>query len=677
MSTDQKQVEISAEAQAALANHVRRWAGWNDAVVDLALPEGIGYCEYATRRISVNAERLLLNPNRLLLTLTPFRLKQEAVLTGALLHEAAHARFSQWRPRSVEAAAEFRHNDGAGDVVSQTAIDLATLMEEPRIEGLMAKASTTHGAAGLEWTMRATAAKMLPYSPELSADPNTQVMEMIGYWALRAGRQYAMRPEEGVVPRWARDFTYALQQVIATHCNRDDNDGTIAAHDVISILNQMIKCEDHTGTTMVDLAQEVLFILFPETEDMPPVQPPPCESAGTGEGGGQGEPGEDESGPESGDEGEGEGEGDSEPGEGESEGEGEGEGEGDSEPESGEPESGEGASNSTETEAQRETREELEALLKQFAQQDNKGSEEETEEGKAAAPADGGIASEEGADDQEGGGAGGTGSGLGSDAWRAPKPEERVAQKKAERFLRNLIAPVESSKVSITDTPSSMIDGAALSAWRASGGHRDPRFFVRTNRTVTPCPPVQIAVLVDVSGSMDVLQEPSAVLSWELSTAALDLRNFAGRGVQVESCLIHWGSTARVIQSNGQALRGIRTNPCMEGTSAMGPALDLVEEQMPGFFDPAPDGKPVHRLLVQFTDWRLTAGAHHASRMVGKALESGVNMLSIVPGNYREHVGSLPGILRQAKVQRGSSTVVRHNPITQVWEQAAEVINQG
>jgi hypothetical protein len=195
-------------------------------------------------------------------------------------------------------------------------------------------------------------------------------------------------------------------------------------------------------------------------------------------------------------------------------------------------------------------------------------------------------------------------------------------------------------------------------------------FFLRTKREVMPTPPIKIAILVDVSGSMDVMQEPSALLSWALASAAFDLRNFAGRGAQIESTLIHWGDKARVIQPNGVLLPGLRTVECREYTDAMGEALGLVEQQIPGFFDIG--DRPENRLLVHFTDWGLgnkTGIVEYTSR----AMEAGVNMLSVMPAGGRRQLDS---ILMQCPVKRGRSDVLTYNPMfpEAIWDEASKVL---
>lgn len=629
-----KTVKISGEATKALSDLLRVWSGWPKATVHFADPEhpltNVAVTDHNTRTFTANAERLVLNPNRLLSTITPFRLRQEAVLTGALLHEAGHARFSTWQPRNDEDMAAFTHADGTP--VTQQELALARLMEEPRIEALMAKNANKFGAAGLGWTMRASAAHLLPLT-ELSTNPDQQIMDLITSWVLRAGREVARGSQSGLRKVWVRRFNLVLREQIIKHLEAKQQQGVecnpIIDGDVVykSLCFGIQWNGEGSKSTLVDAAQEILRRLFPETDD--DSMPTPSSTC----------PNSDES--EEGEEGEGSGEGDeseeSEEGEG-SEGSGEGEGD-----------------------------EKFEALAAALGDMETSADEDTKKETEAEAKAE---------VSQAGGLSGGDGgSGRLEGGWRDPSRDERESADGAERYLRSLIEPNEAAKVSLSDSPSATVDGAALSAWKAGGQVNAPHFFRRTRREVEPSPPVKIAILVDISGSMDELQKPSAVLSWALASAALDLRNFAGRGQQVETTLIHWGTTVNVIQPNGGTLPGIREVPCMEGTSAMDGALLRVEEEIPGFFDAKE--KPENRLLVQFTDWEL---AFHCTQrtapILHKALANGVNMLSVVPRTYNERHSALTDILRSAPALRGETSLLRYNPTrpNEVWETAARTL---
>jgi hypothetical protein len=198
---------------------------------------------------------------------------------------------------------------------------------------------------------------------------------------------------------------------------------------------------------------------------------------------------------------------------------------------------------------------------------------------------------------------------------------------------------------------------------------------------VLPSPPVDVAILGDISGSMDDLQHAQAVLAWALSAATIDLSNFAGRGQQIRSCMIHWGDKAEVVQHVGQSLPGIREVPCTDGTYALGPAMRLIEKEMPGFLDPPTDGKPINRLIVMFTDWdHSSMGRDDAIAQVGRALQAGVNIVTIAPKSYGHGWRSmLPLVLDANPHARGISSVSIYDPTnpSQVWDEAAKALAHG
>jgi hypothetical protein len=675
-------VTVSDEARRALSTKMREWSGWTDSTVRIGKPTASPFadCDHSTHTFTANADILVRNPNRVLLTVTPFRLRQEAVLTGCLLHEAGHARHSHWLPRTPEEAAAkpIVHSDGT--IPTKQTVTLARLMEEARVEGLMARDAGTIGAAGLDWTMRASAAHLVP-TTNLSAHADQAVMDLVTSWALRAGRQIALAHyTDHEMRSWVTQFTSLLHQTIVAHLSAqpvlEGQDPDIGAHDIVGDLRSMIVCQDDTGPSMIDLAREVLLSLFPETppEEMPEAgegcssEESESEAGDEGEGDEAGQDGEGDTEPEDPGSGEDPGAGDTGAGDepdgedSDSQAEGEGSSEGDSEGEPSEGEPSEGATSSTGSGT--DTESPLAKALREMEEQAKSEATEEAEEDAATQPSE---------EDSLIKSAGTGGPGSRGVKWRSPTKEEREVQKGAEQFLRGMINPTESAKVMLTDSPSATVDGGALAAWRASGGTRDPRFFLRTRRNVEPSPPVKIAILVDVSGSMDSLQAPSALLSWALASAATDLRNFAGRGQQVESVLIHWGSTARVIQRNGEMLPGIREVVCTEGTSALDEAHRLVEEEIPGFFDITE--QPVNRLLVQFTDWELAGWCRNeVAPQIQQALEAGVNMLTVAPRDYSPRRSDLEGILAGCKIQRGASRVMQYNRMfpSQVWDTAAQ-----
>lgn len=674
-------VDISGDAHRDLSNRLRLWSGWADASLSfVAVPEGHASVNNDTHQFTADPEDLILNPNRVLRTVTPFRLRQEAVLTGALLHEAGHARYSHWDTEENLKG------------VSQAALDLAVLMEEARIEGRMtaeAETGAVPGAHDLAWTMRAAAAHLLPMT-QVAADPDQALMDVLKSWALRAGRQYAVNAALGgtnkghAMPHWVQDFTSLFHGVIVDHFDSDparftdhllDHNMTAssAANRVIEQLIRMAQGAPSRDTNgyMVLTATRVLDLLFPETEEPPSVGGTGCGATSSTEP--QPESDEDSEGGASDDDGE-DGEGNTEP---EDEGSGDEPGAGDSGEDEAEPEDSEegpeadseGDQSDEQGEGEGESTPEpspLAAALSAMETSADAECEADAEDEKASTP-------------KQSGSQGGSGTYVGDGGgYRDPSATEREIQDGAERFLRGLIAPSEKSHVVLTESPSSSVDGSALAAWKAGGQTRDPRFFRRIRRESAPAAPVKIAVLVDVSSSMDQLQKPSALLSWAIAAAAIDLRNFAGRGVQVESCMIHWGNEARVIQHNGELLPGIREHECREGTHAMAEAFDLVDQEMPGFFDLSE--RPENRLLVQFTDWELFGKQDKAGEILSRGFEAGINMLTVAPRGYSVRRSNLDDVMALAakggRAMLGTNTVLPYNPMfpEQVWEVAAETL---
>jgi hypothetical protein len=263
-------VAVSGEAQHALAEKLRQWSGWSDATlmlgdprdVDQHAPTDTAMVDQITHTFYANPDVLVLNPNRVLHTITPFRLRQEAVLTGALLHECGHARFSNWHTED-----EMRHDGGHGDVVNPQTMSLARLMEEPRVEGFIAKQSPFIGASGLDWTMRACAHELLPMTV-VSHDPDQAVMDFITSWALRAGRELALSHHtDHKTPRWVLSFNNLLEEVLIEHFDRTPDVLNAArprpshkrAADVFYSLVDMLKAAHHSDTWMVDKGREIMI----------------------------------------------------------------------------------------------------------------------------------------------------------------------------------------------------------------------------------------------------------------------------------------------------------------------------------------------------------------------------------------------------------------------------------
>lgn len=607
-----KKVKISGSAHKALADYARKWSGRDDMSLTFAKTDPkvsqFAMTQVETGDIIVDPTTLLLNPANVLNTVTPFRLRQEAVLTGILLHESAHLRYTRWDHPAA------KHHDGREPKPATQA--LARLMEESRIEGRLA---VEKRAPGLEWTIRVAVARTSPMT-DLPNDPAAQIMAIITSWTIRAARTTAvLRARKEGVPRWVLDFDNLMYGALVDHMTHHAGGGEGEANDVYDLLRDMAGINDpedaepDTEPDMLDWAEQVLELLFPGNDDPPQAQ----TSCGVGSAGSDDGP-----------EGEDAAAGEDEANEGDDEGEGGG--------------------------GEEEPTEETAALAAALNHAEGK-ADEEAEENPASGAGVGDVG------DQPKGG------------WRSPTPDERQMQKGAEHFLRGLIDPSETTVQTLTESPSATVDAAALASWKAGGQQRDPMFFVRRRREVQPQPPVKVAVLVDISMSMNVMQKPSALLSWALAEAAIDMRNFAGRGQQIESCLIHWGSRVHVVQRPGELLPGIKERPCNEFTDAMGEALLKVDELMPGFFDPSPEGRPENRLLVQFTDWELGQGHRTVSRILHEGIGAGMSMLSIMPTRAS---GDLPRVMHGAPAGPGRSMRMTYDAShpSRVWDATSALL---
>ena len=661
--TENTELYISGSARASLGALYRQWSGWRNGQLKFGQPNpkvsDVAMTLRADRTTTVDPARVVRNPNKVLVRVNPFRLRQEAVLTGTLLHEAAHARFSTWRPCTDEGMKNYVHSDGAP--VAPATDDLAQALEEARVEGLMHRALTNPSHELYQWTDLAWTLMIPPmvFIPRLDVarlyaeepDPRQRLMAFLETFILKGLREFVRDASSSAY--W--QYHDLMEQVLKLYfVERDAKPGEEPeaaakaakkrAQDIIRELQRSVTDSITSDHDPVDRARAILEELFPNT----PPEGMPRMGGGCGEGMA--------------------GEGPGEPGEGEDSGEGEGEGEGDgqSEDPSRELSSREQAlAHDTQTQLDRA------AATKRAAARAGKK--------KAEARAAGGEQEPEAVSAQLGNGGGG-GAGAGSTYHygmrRQPNADNRAEQKRAEQFLRSMIEPAEGRVDSLSESPAATVDGAALQRWKAGGRTGAPRFFQRTRREVTPSPPLKVAVLVDVSSSMNVLQEPSSILSWAIASAAIDLRNFAGRGRQIESTLIHWGDQARVIQANGKPTQGILVAACREGTQAMPEAMDLVEQEIPGFGS-LPD-KPEHRLLVQFTDWQLWSRCHQGvTEKVGGAVANGVNMLTILPPRYSR--GDHDRLIGEAAATPGAGTVaVAHydpeNP-HHVWDYAQQVID--
>ena len=675
-------VQVGGQALKYLSDTLRKWSGWRDASLSLTAPPKEAGSPWAAthmvkRQVWVNVDELSLNPHRVLRTANPFRLRQEAIISGAMMHEAAHARFSTWKPRTEEDMAAFTHSDGTKP--TQATLALATLMEEPRIETRMRTEASKVGVLGLEWTMQAMALHLFPLDGRLRTQPDQQIMDLIAVWALRAGRRYGQyraevereRANSWWVPNahanlavknpaWVTDFDQMLHNELVDYRISRGDDHADALHAALNVggrLRDMILWEEpgEVSPDFIDYARSILNFLFPETPDGEGPTPEAQGVCGMSMGDDEGDE------------------------EGDGSGSGESDEEGDEEGDGSDSDSGSGEADEDEEESGTAVSKDLQDVLNQSRREE----EGEVKKGMSEPPPL--PEPDDSPSDQR---AGSSGGGSGAKAastegttirqFDQPNRDDRALARSAEQFLRRQINPTETSAHMVNDSPSSSVDATALSVWKAGGRTQAPRFFAQTRRDVTPSPPVKIAVLVDISASMDVLAGPSARLSWALSTAAVDLRNFAGRGSQVESTLIHWGDEAKVVQEVGEILPGIGRHTCPDGTEAMGAALALVDQQIPGFFDPKEPGREENRLIVQFTDWGLQRSSYvldPAREWLTRGLTNGVKMLSVVPPRvHRLTLGTMDTIIPEHL--RHLHTVVSYDPNKPdgVWDEAASAL---
>ncbi len=61
---------------------------------------------------------------------------------------------------------------------------------------------------------------------------------------------------------------------------------------------------------------------------------------------------------------------------------------------------------------------------------------------------------------------------------------------------------------------------------------------------------------------------------------------------------------------------------------------------------------------------------------MGRALEAGVNMVTVAPGNYNPRWSSLSYVTSRCPIQRGRHTLVKYNPLfpEAVWDEAAKAL---
>lgn len=530
---------ISDAAVVALRDFARRASGdetlgfrfeYLDGKVSRYVPEH--------HRIEVDHTVLLRNPEGVLRIVTPFRLKQEAAITGAILHEVTRLRVSDLEEVTEYKVAVTTHSVAGNPRV----LEFARVIEEVRID------NSVENTEGLGWTVRATAAKALG---GIDWD-STEIMDVMVRSILTAGRfVFQNDPPEWARHEWTWLWGKVAEHLISTYPGRD----VVPMEERIRTqLDAAMTSAGKSAQRVLSAAHTTLSLLFPDN-DAPEI-PAPGQAGGS-----TGAEGPDE----------------------------------------------------------------------EYYQDHMETSAGET----------GSEPSGESDDPGDPKGTLSTAAGLNTEyekgftpiGRRGPGPPDRVVQQAASKFLASVIDPSTSTIRSLDDSPSSEVDPEALAVWRSAGADSEPRFFVRTRRETTPSVPAKIALLVDVSGSMDLLQAPSAQMSWALAAAAEDLSNYAGAGVNVEVVQVNWGSTARVVRHPGDPARTIDFYKCRQGTRAMHEAIELADEALGGSLLSTPE-RPENRLIVHFSDWVVQARSDLAAEFGAanlRALSAGTKILSVEP----------------------------------------------
>lgn len=690
------QSHISPQAIETLRGYMKDWSGWDDLKLSLGKPQqtSIGETDHLNHHITINPDEVLLNPNKVLTSVTPFRLRQEAVMTGVMLHEAAHARFSTWRPRTPKDRAIWTLADGS--LVTPAIEQLAVLVEEARIEGAMAtKYSPDIGkkltdadklTSSLLWTLLASAMKFVP-ATQLPTDPDEQVMSVISAWVLRSARMdrlpsYVLGGKVNF-SSWSKDYLAILHKTVLNHFERLDLEHPNAGDNqastspspkhksgktrrVLSLLQSMVAWRDIPNTPTkayyssrlkkrifpaalnVEFAAEVIGLLYPHLDD-DQVPTPPTSGCGFG----QPQDQQDQQDQQEGGQDNGQNQQDQKDQGGQSNSDGS------SSDSTGGSSSSAGSSQNQQLQQIQQQQEKLNKALQNLdrkAIQKIQQSVHEIVNSREEIKLDTVL----------------------PQYTQTPTKEDRALADQASKFLRHRIDAAEVMISSLSDTPSANVDGAALSAWKASGQVQSPHFFRRDRRDVRPSPPIQIGILVDISGSMEPMQQPSARLAWSLASAARDLSNFAGRGTQVSMSMVHWGSTARVVVGANDKVQGLHIAPCNEGTHRMGDGLELLEREMPGFLRGS--DVPTNRLLIQFTDWEIFgSGFSHAKAVLDLALDTELSMISVMPDENNFLNAGLAQHNRavgdHALSPRVKTMTFKKGDDDKVWETATALLN--
>lgn len=496
------------------------------------------------------------------------------ILAGVAAHESAHARFSLWDSEGNEVPESIPNPDydpadpdsPAEFPVSETGklLDIAKLLEEPRVERLGVKTFTKTWRRAMQFSATHLILERVDEDDANGKDPLDAALNLV---ILIGGRLTAgtlgvsydsRRGVKKVLESAQKIIETALQERMA-----DDPDFD-PYHEVMKIVADSVFDNNHTDATpRLEAARQILKIIHPERADDPD----------GGDGDGEGEEG---------DGGGSTGAGGSSSGEGEGEdGEGEGEGEDDE---------GEGSGSSERDAA-------MQALMEGMAESMKEAMDGLITEMRKE------IVSEESQPEGEGGG--GYGATIyrdprapGIDHHEQPNADDRELYRRAVDWMERQIQPT--------------VTEFELGQWLPVGGARlDVRSYVRDNlanhranqrtdwnrvsETVKPAPPVKVAVMLDGSGSMSSKRRLSASIGWAAANAAAQLPE--SRTVSVV-----YGAAAAVTQKPGHdPVRTVAVSRTDGPWENFGHAVELVEEAL-WLDEPLEEGEKSNVLIVIVSD---------------------------------------------------------------------------
>jgi len=480
------------------------------------------------------------------------------VLAGVAAHESAHARFSLWDSDGNEIPETIPNPDydpadpesGPEEFkVSETGklLDIAKLLEEPRVERLGVKTFTKTWRRAMQFSATHL---ILERVDEDDADGRDSLDAALNLVILVGGRLAAgtlgvsYNSRQGV-----KKVLESAQKIIETALSE-----RMAAdpkfdpyHEIMKIVTDAVFDDNHTdATSRLEAARQILKIVRPEGADNPD---------GSGSGDGEG----------------GEGAGKPSPGE----------------------EGGEGGKSEAQQAAEAAAEAAMNAMKDAMREaMDNLVTEMRKE-----------VVSEESQPEAEGGG--GFGATIyadprapGLDHYEQPNADDRELYRRAVDWMERQVQPT-------------VTEAEIGQWHPGGGARLDVRSYVRDNlanhrvnqrtdwnrvsETVKPAPPVKVAVMLDGSGSMRPKARLSASIGWAAANAAAQLPE--SRTVSVV-----YGAAATVTQKpGGDPIRQVAVSKTNGPFENFGHAAELVEEAL-WLDEPTEEGEPTNVLIVIVSD---------------------------------------------------------------------------